>query len=84
MSNPPGEFVWYELTTRDADGAQAFHAALLGSTYANSGQAARDYRTIPLRQGEILFGPSEIPGGNDIITGGDPQGAAFSLAGPRS
>lgn len=84
MSNRPGEFVWYELMTRDADGAQAFYAALLGSTYAHSGQAAHDDCTISLRQGEILFGPSEIPGGNDIITGGDPQGAAFSLAGPRS
>jgi predicted enzyme related to lactoylglutathione lyase len=40
-------------------------------------------RTIPLRQGEILFGPSEIPGGDYIITGRDPQGATFSLVGPR-
>jgi hypothetical protein len=40
-------------------------------------------RTIPIRQGEILFGPSEIPGGDYIITGRDPQGAVFSLVGPR-
>ncbi|PXW76428.1 hypothetical protein C7451_105202 [Blastomonas natatoria] len=40
-------------------------------------------RTIPIRQGEILFGPSEIPGGDFIITGRDPQGAIFSLVGPR-
>lgn len=40
-------------------------------------------RTIPVRQGEILFGPSEIPGGDYIITGRDPQGAVFSLVGPR-
>ncbi len=46
MTNRPGEFVWYELMTRDADGAMAFYAALLGWTYGDAGRQARDYRTI--------------------------------------
>lgn len=33
--------------------------------------------------GQILFGPSEVPGGDYIITGLDPQGAAFSLVGQK-
>ncbi len=33
--------------------------------------------------GAILFGPSEVPGGAWILNGQDPQGAMFSLTGPR-
>ena len=33
--------------------------------------------------GMILFGPQEVPGGNWVINGQDPQGATFALAGPR-
>jgi predicted enzyme related to lactoylglutathione lyase len=33
--------------------------------------------------GTVLFGPSEIPGGEFILTGVDPQGAVFALVGPR-
>lgn len=41
-------------------------------------------RTIPARGGEILFGPSEVPGGDYIITGVDPQGAVFCVVGQKS
>lgn len=33
--------------------------------------------------GQVLFGPSQIPGDEFIITGLDPQGAVFSLVGAR-
>jgi predicted enzyme related to lactoylglutathione lyase len=33
--------------------------------------------------GQILFGPSEIPGGEFSLVGMDPQGAPFGLVGPR-
>ena len=33
--------------------------------------------------GSILFGPSAVPGGGWIINAVDPQGAMFSLTGPR-
>lgn len=33
--------------------------------------------------GQILFGPSEIPGGEYSLVGMDPQGAPFGLVGPR-
>ena len=33
--------------------------------------------------GQVLMGPIEVPGGGWIIQGRDPQGAAFSLFGPR-
>ena len=33
--------------------------------------------------GTVHHGPVEVPGGVFIIVGGDPQGAAFGLVGPR-
>ncbi len=33
--------------------------------------------------GRVLFGPQEVPGGQWILNGEDPQGAMFSLVGPR-
>lgn len=39
--------------------------------------------TVTAHGGQILFGPSEVPGGDYIITGLDPQGAAFSLVGQQ-
>lgn len=33
--------------------------------------------------GQVLFGPDQIPGGDFIIKGMDPQGAPFSLVGAR-
>lgn len=34
--------------------------------------------------GAILYGPGEIPGGQFIIQGTDPQGAMFAIVGPRT
>jgi predicted enzyme related to lactoylglutathione lyase len=34
--------------------------------------------------GRVLFGPQEVPGGSWIINGQDPQGAMFSLVGPKT
>lgn len=33
--------------------------------------------------GRVVHGPHEVPGGDHIIIGFDPEGAAFALAGPR-
>jgi predicted enzyme related to lactoylglutathione lyase len=33
--------------------------------------------------GQVLFGPSEVPGGSWIINALDPQGALFALVAPR-
>lgn len=34
--------------------------------------------------GRIMEGPMQVPGGNYVINGVDPQGAAFALVGPRN
>jgi len=33
--------------------------------------------------GQIIHGPLEVPGGDWIVQGLDPQGAMFALVGPR-
>ena len=33
--------------------------------------------------GQVFNGPMEVPGGDWVINGIDPQGAAFSLVGPK-
>jgi predicted enzyme related to lactoylglutathione lyase len=38
---------------------------------------------VPANGGQVLYGPAEIPGGEFIITGLDPQGAVFALVGVR-
>ena len=38
---------------------------------------------VTAARGQILFGPSAVPGGGWIINALDPQGAMFSLTGPR-
>src|SRR3546814_7482390 len=45
-SNKPGDYIWYELLTSDAEAAQKFYASVLGWSFAASGQAAMDYRII--------------------------------------
>lgn len=38
---------------------------------------------IAERGGSVLAGPSEIPGGQYMVQGTDPQGAMFAIVGPR-
>ena len=38
---------------------------------------------IQEKNGQVLMGPHEVPGGLWIILGVDPQGAMFSLVGPK-
>jgi uncharacterized protein len=44
MSNQHGDFIWYELLTKDADAAGDFYGKAVGWTSTNSGQPGMDYR----------------------------------------
>lgn len=44
--NKPGDYIWYELLTSDADAAQSFYGKVLGWSFADSGQANMDYRIL--------------------------------------
>ncbi len=46
MANQQGNFIWYELMTPDADGAQSFYGKLLGWNFQDSGQQHIDYRVF--------------------------------------
>ena len=45
-TNKPGDYIWYELLTSDADAAQSFYTSVLGWSYADSGQPQMDYRIV--------------------------------------
>lgn len=59
MANTHGEFVWYELMTSDAAGAQAFYGPLLGWDFADSGVEGVAYFMIS-KDGVELGGLMEI------------------------
>jgi len=40
-------------------------------------------QTVESRGGTIMLAPQEVPGGDHILIGGDPQGAVFALVGAR-
>lgn len=40
-------------------------------------------RAIESNGGQVLHGPSEVPGGDFIVLASDPQGAAFGVVGPK-
>jgi uncharacterized protein len=52
-SNRPGDFIWYELLTADADAAQAFYGKVLNWSFGDSGQPGMDYRIISV--GETMI-----------------------------
>jgi hypothetical protein len=121
MTNPHGEFVWYELMTPDIEGASAFYGALLGWTFAASSQPDMDYRffsagseqiggflaltpamqqggaqpgwlgyiavddidaaidAITATGGALHMGPQDIPGTGRFALVADPQGVVFYI-----
>ena len=44
--NPPGDFIWYELMTTDADGAKAFYDAVVGWDFGEAVLEFKGYRMI--------------------------------------
>jgi predicted enzyme related to lactoylglutathione lyase len=48
MGNKHGDFIWYELMTDDAAGAQDFYRAVLGWSFDGAGQDDTDYRLFSI------------------------------------
>jgi uncharacterized protein len=46
MTNQHGDFIWYELLTKDADAAGDFYGRVVGWTSTSSGQPGMDYRFL--------------------------------------
>jgi uncharacterized protein len=61
-------------------GRDAAHPSAWGF-YFKVGDVAAAAQRAAAGGGTILHGPSEVPGGDRIIIGADPQGAIFSLVG---
>jgi predicted enzyme related to lactoylglutathione lyase len=54
--NPMGDFIWYELMTRDAEGAKAFYDAVVGWEFGEATAEYNGYRMINTRDGGVAGG----------------------------
>jgi len=54
--NPPGDFIWYELMTPDAEGAKTFYDAVVGWNIGQHVPEYGDYRTIGRSDGGFAGG----------------------------
>ena len=54
--NPPGDFIWYELMTTDAEGAKAFYDAVVGWTFSEGSPEYGGYRMINRSDGGFAGG----------------------------
>jgi uncharacterized protein len=54
--NPPGDFIWYELMTPDAEGAKAFYDALVGWNISAGAAEYGGYRMIGTADGKSAGG----------------------------
>lgn len=53
MANHHGDFIWYELITKDTKAAQTFYGPLLGWTFADSGMPGMHYDMISMNAAEV-------------------------------
>jgi uncharacterized protein len=65
MTNQHGDFIWYELLTKDADAAGGFYGKVIGWSSQDSGQADMDYRLFSSGDGSD---PVDGVGGYMAIT----------------
>ena len=59
MTNPVGDFIWYELMTPDADAATRFYGAVVGWNIIKDpdpGESGIDYRHIMRKDGQLNGG----------------------------
>jgi uncharacterized protein len=59
MNNPVGGFIWYELTTSDADAAAKFYGSVIGwsiGARSDSSPSGKDYRMIGRSDGGFAGG----------------------------
>ncbi len=71
MTNHHGDFVWYELMTKDIAAARAFYGPMLGWTFADSGMPAMEYEIISMNGTEIA---GILPLDADMEAGGAQPG----------
>jgi predicted enzyme related to lactoylglutathione lyase len=78
---------WYQMLDR---GGQSFGAMMdaqgempaMWNIYFRVPSIQISSDLVPVLGGTIYHGPLEIPGGDSIVIGGDPEGATFALVGP--
>ena len=81
---PMGEMGTYQLLSHDGDTIGAIMAKAADKPsrwrfYIRVDDVNRAKSTIEAKGGTVLHGPMEVPGGDRVLIGMDPQGAEFAL-----
>jgi predicted enzyme related to lactoylglutathione lyase len=92
-----GRCAWNELSTSDPVAARRFYGEQFGWTsdnFMDMGEQPSHWRfyfrvpsvgkakgVVEAKGGKVVMGPMEVPGGDHIVIGIDPQGAEFALVG---
>lgn len=71
MTSQHGDFVWYELMTKDTAAARTFYGPLLGWTFADSGMPAMQYDLISMNGTQVA---GIMPLDDDMEAGGAQPG----------
>ncbi|MEH3040449.1 MAG: VOC family protein [Sphingomonas paucimobilis] len=66
--NRQGDFIWYELLTRDVDAAAAFYADVVGWQVQDSGMPGMDYRLFVAPDGAMIGGLTAMQPGMPAST----------------
>lgn len=86
---PMGEMGAYRFIQRGEIGLGAIMPLMTGypapmwSFYIGVDDIDRAYAAVTANGGTIMAEPMEVPGGEFVVNGIDPQGASFGLVGPR-
>lgn len=86
---PMGEMGAYRFIQRGEVGLGAVMPLMTGypapmwSFYIGVDDIDRAYAAVTANGGTIMAEPMEVPGGEFVVNGVDPQGASFGLVGPR-
>jgi uncharacterized protein len=83
---PMGEMGTYQLLTHDGDALGAVMTKTPDKPsrwrfYIRVDNVDRAKSTVEAKGGKVVHGPIEVPGGDRVLIGTDPQGAEFALVG---
>jgi uncharacterized protein len=83
---PMGEMGTYQLLTHDGDALGAVMTKTPDKPsrwrfYIRVDNVDRAKSTVEAKGGTVVHGPIEVPGGDRVLIGTDPQGAEFALVG---
>ena len=76
--------LWVARQSAECSRNRQWRRLRTGSTTSMSPISDATVDRVKTGGGQVLYGPMEVPGGDWIIQGKDPQGAMFALVGKKA